>query len=275
MSESVGLLGSLVALWRYPVKSMLGEELNASVVTERGLPGDRAYAVVNPAEGRIGSVKIPWKWGKLFDFRASYPQEPRPGGALPAARIAFPDGTMVLTDDPRIDAMLSEVLGREVRLVSAPPEGLKLETAQRGADQTAPEFPTRDYPVVNPFFDLAALHLLTTASLDRLRELYPQGRFEARRFRPNIVVGTPEGERGFVENGWVGKTLAIGEEVRIRVISPTVRCSMPTLPQGDLPRDPGILRTAREHNQQNVGAYAMVVRGGVVRRGDAVTVDSG
>lgn len=120
------------------------------------------------------------------------------------------------------------------------------------------------------FFDLGALSLLTTATLNRLRELYPQGRFEVRRFRPNIVVDTP-GESGFVENGWLNQTLEIGD-VRVRVFSPDPRCVMTTLPQGDLPQDYGILRTAAQHNSANVGVYAMVVQGGVVRRGDEVTV---
>jgi uncharacterized protein YcbX len=122
------------------------------------------------------------------------------------------------------------------------------------------------------FFDLAAVHLLTTATIDRLRELYPQGRFEARRFRPNIVV-EPAGEKGFVENAWIGHTLAIGSEVRLSVTGPCPRCVMTTLPQGDLPKDPGILRTAAQHNQVHVGVYASVLRGGTIRRGDTVRVE--
>ena len=102
------------------------------------------------------------------------------------------------------------------------------------------------------FFDCAAVHLLTTATLDRLRELYQHGRFEARRFRPNIVLEPASGERNFVENSWIGHTLAIGDEVRLSVTGPCPRCVMTTLRQGDLPGDPGILRTAARHNQANV-----------------------
>jgi uncharacterized protein YcbX len=122
------------------------------------------------------------------------------------------------------------------------------------------------------FFDLAVIHLLTTATIERLRELYPQGRFEVRRFRPNIVVA-PAGQSGFVEDGWVGRTLAIGEEVRLSVTGPCPRCVMTTLPQGDLPADPGILRTAARHNHVNVGVYAAVLRGGRIRRGDPVRLE--
>src|SRR5207245_7685336 len=108
------------------------------------------------------------------------------------------------------------------------------------------------------FFDCAVVHVLTLATLDRLRELYPTGRFEVRRFRPNIVVEPASGEKNFVENAWIGHTLAIGDGVRLSVTGPCARCVMTTLPQGDLPKDPGILRTAAQYNQVNVGVYLAV-----------------
>ncbi len=120
------------------------------------------------------------------------------------------------------------------------------------------------------FFDLAVIHMLTTATIDRLRELYPAGRFEVRRFRPNIVVEPAAGETTFVENSWIGRTLILGDEVRLSISGPCPRCVMTTLPQGDLPKDVGILRTAAQHNQANVGVYATVLQGGMVRRGDPV-----
>jgi len=110
---------------------------------------------------------------------------------------------------------------------------------------------------------------LTTATLDRLRELNPQGQFEVRRFRPNIVVRLAAGEKGFAENSRVGHTLAM----RLNITGPCGRCVMTTLAQGDLPADPGILRTAAQHNQVNVGVYAAVVRGGTIRRGDPVRME--
>src|SRR6266542_2418501 len=88
-------LGSVVSLWRYPVKSMMGEELNASAVTERGLLGDRAYALVDGADGKVASAKNPRKWPQLFDFRASFIEAPRGGVKLPPVRITLPDGTIV------------------------------------------------------------------------------------------------------------------------------------------------------------------------------------
>ena len=122
------------------------------------------------------------------------------------------------------------------------------------------------------FFDLAVVHLLTTATIDRLRALYPDGRFEVPRFRPNIVVATGPDEQGFVENDWVGCTIAIGDEVRLRITGPCSRCVMTTLAQGDLPKDAGILRAAAQNNHANVGVYADVLASGTIRCGEPVAV---
>ena len=118
------------------------------------------------------------------------------------------------------------------------------------------------------FFDIAVIHLLTTSTINRLRELYPEGRFEVRRFRPNIVIESFSGEKDFIENLWIGKNITLGEELVLRVTGPCTRCVMTTLPQGDLPQDLGILRTIAKYNQVNVGVYASVHRGGTIRRGD-------
>jgi uncharacterized protein YcbX len=122
------------------------------------------------------------------------------------------------------------------------------------------------------FFDLALLHILTTSTLNKYRQLYPDGRFEPRRFRPNIIIDTGDQE-GFVENEWIGKTLSIGSEVKIKITGPCPRCVMTTLPQGDLPKDTGILKTAAQHNGVHVGAYAAVVSPGEIRIGDAVRIE--
>src|SRR3989338_8918433 len=127
--------------------------------------------------------------------------------------------------------------------------------------------------LASTFFDGAVVHVLTTATLDRLRELNPQCRFEVRRFRPNIVIELASGEKSFVENAWLGHTVALGGEVRLKVTRPCPRCVMATWPQGDLPKDPGILRTAAQHNQANVGVYTSVSRGGWICRGDPVRLE--
>lgn len=266
------IVGPVAALWRYPVKSMMGEELSGSDITEHGLVGDRAYALIDPSSGKVASAKAPRKWGKLFEFRAAYVAQPRAGEKLPPVRITFPDGTTATSEEQNIERRLSGVFGRDVTLAMEPPAKAKYESIPVRVDPEENPEPSVDYPLPNGFFDLGSLHLLATASLARLRELYPQGQFDVRRFRPNIVVRTPDSEVGFVENGWIGQTLAIGEEVRVRVFSPTVRCVMTTLPQSELPADPGVLRAAAQHNQANVGVYAVVVQGGTVRLGDEVRV---
>jgi len=265
------VIGSVVSLWRYPVKSMMGEELNACEVTDRGLLGDRAYALVDPSNGKVVSAKNPRKWPNLFDFRAAFPEPPRAGELLPPLRITLPDGATLSSDDGDCEQKVSGVLGGQVTLESSAPETPSLEEYwpdMEGLDYR--ETVTDEAMPAGTFFDLAVIHMLTTATIDRLRELYPQGRFEVRRFRPNIVVKTASSEKDFVENGWIGHTIAIGDEVRMKITEACPRCVMTTLPQGDLPKDPGILRTAAQHNDVHVGVYASVLSGGSIRRGDEV-----
>jgi uncharacterized protein YcbX len=272
-SPSPSATGTVVSLWRYPVKSMQGEELNASRIGERGLLGDRAFALVDAADGKIASAKNPRKWPNLFAFRASYADAPRAGTPTPV-RITLPDGTLTASDGPDLPSLLAPILGRPVALKAAAPEKPVLEEYWpdiEGLDHR--DAVTDESMPAGTFFDLAPIHLLTTATLDRLRALYPAGRFEVRRFRPNIVVAMSAGAQGFVENDWVGRTLRLGSEIRLHVTRPCGRCVMTTLPQSDLPADPGILRSAVQHNHGHVGVYATVVHGGTLRRGDTLTLE--
>jgi len=272
--ETRSIVGSVVSLWRYPVKSMQGEELNASEFTERGLLGDRAFALVDAAEGRVASAKNPRKWPDLFSFRAAFAEPPHGPGQLPPVRITLPDGRIVSSVQQDRDQACSTALGRTVALHGSAPGAGVLEEYWPDIEGLAHrDAVTAESMPPGTFFDLAAVHLLTTATLDRYRELYPQGRFEVRRFRPNIVVACDPQEKGFVEQGWVGRILALGSEVRLEVTGPCPRCVMTTLPQADLPRDTGILRTAVQHGQGHVGVYARVLRGGTLRRGDEVWVE--
>lgn len=267
-------LGSVGALWRYPVKSMLGEELNASALGKRGLLGDRAYAIVDPETGKVASAKHPKKWPHLFDCRAAFVEPPGSSEDLPPVRVTLPDGRITRSDDADFNEAISAMLGRSGKLQMAVPEKPVLEEYWPDIEGLAlREAVTDEAMPEGTFFDLGTVHVLTTATLDRLRELYPDGRFEVRRFRPNIVVQTTPGERSFVESDWVDRTLALGDEVRLKVTGPCPRCVMTTLPQGDLPRDPGILRAAAQNNEANVGVYAEVKKGGSVRRGDGVRVE--
>jgi len=267
-------VGSVVSLWQYPVKSMMGEELNATEVTERGLLGDRAYALVDSSDGKVATAKNPRKWPRLFDFRATFIEPARAAAKIPPVRIALPDGTTVTSDQGDLNQILSKALNREVALRAAQGGAVNAEEYWPDMDGLDRRDTVTDFTLPEgTFFDCAMVHLLTTATLDRLRELYPQGRFEVRRFRPNIVVQLASDEKGFTENAWVGHTLAIGTAVRLNITGPCGRCVMTTLAQGDLSRDPGILRTAAQHNQVNVGVYAAVARGGSIRRGDPARIE--
>src|SRR6202046_5481395 len=229
---------SVATLWRYPVKSMQGEELNAADVTGVGLLGDRRFAVIDPETGKVAGAKNPRKWPGFFYFRAAYTEPPHAGSALPAVRITMPDGTSATTDEGELAQLLSEALGREVTLSAALPTATAEEYVIDDDEVGSFDLPP------GTFFAAAVVHLLTTAPLDRLRSLYPEGRFEPRRFRPNIIVATGTDSSGFLENDWVGHEIAIGEHVRLRVTMATGRCVMTTLPEGDLANDFGILRTA-------------------------------
>lgn len=269
--------GSLVSLWRYPVKSMMGEELNASSVTSSGLLGDRAYALIDSLDGKVATAKNPRKWPTLFDCRAAFDTPPRMGASLPPVRITLPDGTLLRSGETGVNEMLSNILARQVTIAAASggtahtgiAEEYWLDFEGLEHRDTVTEFGLPE----GTFFDCAVVHVLTTATLDRLRALYPQGRFEPRRFRPNIIVQSADGAAGFVEDEWVGRVISIGDEVSLSITAPCSRCVMTTLSQGDLPRDPGILRAAVQHNGANIGVYASVLRAGHVRRGDAVRLE--
>jgi uncharacterized protein YcbX len=266
--------GSIVSLWRYPVKSMMGEEINSSLVTERGLLGDRSYALIDLATGKVVSAKNPRKWLGMFAFRAAYIEPPDMHEGIPPVRITMPDGVSATSRQANLDRFLSRALGAGVSLQSKPPASPKLEEYWPDIDNLAHrETVTEEAMPPGTFFDGAVVHIVTTATLKQLQSVYPQGSFEARRFRPNLMVEPHATDEGFVENSWVGRTLKIGDQVRLKVTCTTSRCVMTTLPQGDLPKDVGILKAAVLANQANVGVYATVERTGVIRAGDAVHIE--
>jgi uncharacterized protein YcbX len=280
-------MGAVVSLWRYPVKSMLGEEVQTAQVRDHGLLGDRAYALLDRADGKVATAKNPRKWPSLFACRATFIAPSGSGAQLPPVRMTLPDGSSVTSEQHDCHQVLSKALNREVTLaatergqVAGVPSSVPAAwTAQ--SEEYWPDMEGLDYRdtvtdfalPLGTFFDCATVHLLTTATLNRLRDSYPQGRFEVQRFRPNIVVDPVGGAQGFVEDAWIGHTLAIGDEVRIHITGPCGRCVMTTLAQEALPQDREILRTAVQQHQGQVGVYAAVVRGGTMRRGDRVRLD--
>jgi uncharacterized protein YcbX len=271
-------IGTVAVLCRYPVKSMLGEELRAVDVTECGLAGDRGLALVHQETGKIASAKNPRLWRDLLKLTAT---------CGPGVKIAFPDGTVLASTDPGIDAALSEFLGRPVTLAATPPRGASLDRAdpeevlREGIDAQVRVDVMEQFGAAAPegtFFDYAPLHLITTSTLDRIASLSPRGVIEPQRYRPNLVISTTA--EGHPEDDWVGRDLRIGAELTVRVIVRTPRCAIPTLEHGPLPRDTHALRVPAAHHrvspahdwdpQPCAGVHAQVVRPGRVHQGDAV-----
>jgi uncharacterized protein YcbX len=281
-------LGTVVGIWRYPVKSMAGERLERCTVGAHGIPGDRGWALRDEAAREIrGAKKLP----QLLLCKARYLEEPTED-RIPRAEITLPDGRRTLSDDSDAATHLSELLGRQVTLWPVRPAA-DLDHYRRGA----PDLPDMDAELRSIFgrvegeplpdlssipqelftftsipggyFDVLPLHLLTTATLRELGRLNPSSRFDPRRFRPNLLIETNPGQSGFAELGWCGRTLAIGG-ARVKVEMPVVRCVMTTLPQDDLPKDPMVLRTIVRDAEQNVGTYGAVAAPGAVAVGDTV-----
>jgi uncharacterized protein YcbX len=272
------VIGAVGTLWRYPVKSMLGEQLPAAEVTEHGVAGDRRLALLDRETGRIASAKTPRLWRQLLSCRAT--------GEGHGVRIAAPDGKSLWSTDADIDDALSAIVGRKVVLADRPPEQATLERSRpdqvlsQGLD-AAVEADIVQFGSAAPagsFFDYAPLHLISTSTLRRIAELHPDRIVDVRRYRPNIVVDTTA--PGFVEHDWFDRELRIGDRLTLRVIANTPRCAVPTLAHGPLPHDTGALRTLAEHNRHPAlpglnpepcaGVYAQVLRPGRIRPGDTV-----
>jgi uncharacterized protein YcbX len=293
MSETVGTVATLS---RFPVKSMQGERLATTGVTEHSLVGDRAYALVETETGKVMSGKNPRLGTQLLRCQAAFVEEPGSGDEPPPVRITLPDGSAVTSDAPDTDATLSRYLGRDVTLQRAAPEEFTIDQYHPDVEDLDPEghrdtitetrlgaafFAQAGIPSpvpVGSFLDLFPVSVLTTSTLSELQARQPESRFDARRFRMNVVVETPED--GFVENDWVGRSLQIGDTARLAVFLPDPRCVMTTVAQADLPRDTEILRTLVRHNRLDVagglypcaGVYTVVEAPGTIRAGDPVSL---
>jgi uncharacterized protein len=276
---------TIATLWRYPVKSMMGEELNGAEITTGGLLGDRAYALIDIETGNVISAKNPKKWPDFFAYRAAFTTPPSQNNLQPVW-ISLPDGTVLRSDQSDVNEKLSNYLRHKVVLQTQSPKDAKLEQFwpeyEGETNEVSNEAVAGDAPQ-GTFFDYAALHLLTTSSIEAMQKHYPEGRFEVRRFRPNIMVDTA-GMDGFIENDWVGKTVKLGDTLRLQITDPCPRCVMPTLAQGDLPQDNGIFKNGIAKNKPmvpfagkelpSVGVYARVLTPGWVKRGDGVSIEA-
>jgi uncharacterized protein YcbX len=269
----------IVRIFRYPVKSMCGESLPRAQICSPGIVGDRDWALVDVASGRVVSAKHPRKWHRMLTLAAAL----RDGSVT----ITFPAGEVMSIEDVGINEKLSAYLGRDVLLTSRPPNEVAIERADpivAGEFISEPDRDVIESTLRAPkgtFFDYAPLHIVTTATLARLQQLSPETRFDVTRFRPNLLIDLPGG-RPFEENDLTGARMYIGRQVILELDVPTPRCAIPTLAQIELAQDEGVIRTIARHNRVTVqgagsvaclGAYARVLAGGEIGVGDGVRIE--
>jgi uncharacterized protein len=289
-------------LWHYPVKSMQGEEVDEVLLSPGGVVGDRAYGFVDVETGRLVSAKRPKRFAALLDCRAHFLAPPTADAPPPPIEVTFPDGTVVRVDGDEgaeLTRRVTELFGREVRLISTAPDGLAFDElwpqieglgpdALVDAMEVEPADSKGDRIVQIPaamaapgtMLDLAALHVLAASTLHRLAAEYPSGDWDPRRMRPNMVIDG--GDEPADEDEWLGCDMHLGAEAIIHVVGPTGRCVMTTLAQPGLPKDPGVLKTIAGVGRKQIGglgqfacagSYAEVVTPGVVRRGDSIRIE--
>ncbi len=258
------VVGRVGQLWRFPVKSLQGESLDSAELTGAGLGGDRRYGLIDVAGGHLLSAKsVP----ALFDAMA------RTDGHT--VIVTLPDGKEHSADDPGVSSVLSDWLDREVELTEVGPSSLSYEMT---FDPPNDEAEKVSWPAMDDsFLDLAPIHALTASSLAAMAEAYTDGEWDIRRFRPNVFLDTPG--TGFVEDGWVGGDLLLGDGgAALHVDMAAVRCAMPLRAQpslGDRPalaRDIELFRAMTAEHNNHLGIYCGVSAGGRVSVGAEVTL---
>lgn len=276
-------IGTVQSIWQYAVKSMNGMKLDQANITAGGILGDRAYALLDQSNQKVASAKFPKKWSKLLELSAAFVNQPNRGDQHSPVRITSSKGLDVLSTDKNVDNLLSDYVGRTVKLTSSRPSSVSLERLDPlETDETILDI--GDLMLKNKFADYADVHLLTTATLQQLSNFAPDVQFDERRFRPNFVIETSPDISGFAENDWVGKTVFIGDSVHFKITDPTPRCSIPTLSNGTFPKNPKILKTIVDHNMLEVplledkvlpctGVYGFLVQSGKVFINDSVWVE--
>lgn len=283
--------GRVHELWRYPVKGMAGERLSEATVGANGIAGDRQWAVRETARREIQSCK---RHPRLLECVARCEGAPEADQIAPVC-IRFPDGSQLSSADPEVHARLSRLLGTEVTLERLRPAS-ELDFYRRynrGGDAwredlaatfaREPGEPLPDFFAAVPdavkqfasapgrFFLVEPLHLLTTATLRQLRLWNGASDWDARRFRPNLLIETEPSVDGLVEQSWIGRRLIVGA-LEIECVSTTPRCGAITRAQGGLPFDAKLLRTVVHAADQNVGIYGVATQAKTVRAGDGVAV---
>jgi uncharacterized protein YcbX len=251
----------VLAIWRYPVKAMLGELLDAVAIGPRGCEGDRRWIVVDALTGE----RIANKRGRTDPrLRACRAELLDASDERPPLRITLPDGSTL--EGAQIEAALSELLERRVRL----------ERSDAPADGR--------FATTGAFHDLAPIHLITTGTLAHLRAAAPESDWDVRRFRPNLVLDDGPDGGPFAEDALLGGRLQAPSGLELTVGLPTPRCVVPTRAQEGLPPDHALLRTlvARHRielgpfgRQGCAGAYAEVASAGPLSAGERLEVRHG
>jgi uncharacterized protein YcbX len=282
-------VATVAEIHRYPVKSMLGERLNAVSVGHDGLRGDRAWAVRD--EGRRG-IEGARKLPQLMGCAARFGETVAESGTLPVPEIELPDGTRLPADDPDAAKRLSDLTDRELTLWPrlpvddeahyrrGIPDNPDMLEELRSIFGRLPDEPLPDLSVFPPelfefesppgtYFDAYPLLMMSQASLDSMQARAPESRFDVRRFRPNLVIGETAAGSGFPERDWCGGRVRIGQAV-IAVEIECPRCVMTTHGFEDLPEDPKVMRALVGEAGGNLGVYAKVETAGRIKVGDPV-----
>lgn len=273
---------SVLNIYRYPVKSMMGEALSEAAIGEAGIAGDRGWAVRDEKRGGIrGGKKIP----QLMQLTA------QSGAAAPL--IIAPDGDSASASAEGINEWLSDKLNHPVTLWPLLPAE-QLDHYRRGAPDTEDfeqelravfgRLPDEPLPDLTGFeellefesppgtyFDAFSLSIMSQQSLATMNQLDGDSLFDVRRFRPNLLVDIPDSDHPFPEQAWVGKTLSIGS-VKLKIEMTCPRCSMTTHGFDDLPQDAQIMRKLVANSEGNLGIYASVLEAGTVSAGDSVSL---
>jgi uncharacterized protein YcbX len=244
-------------LWRHPVKSLQGEQLDEAVIEDSGLSGDRRWGIVDRETGMVltGRREPPLLLAssRLTDI---------------GVELLLPDGEVLIAPSADADDVLSKWIGRRVTLVEAESSGAGVGEYFEDATDDQSAVVSWTMPP-GRFVDALPLLIVTTASLRQGHALHADGVWETRRFRPNIVVDV-EGE-GWVEDAWCGRTVRVGGAVVKPAVS-CVRCTMVTRPQPGLDRDLDIFKALARHHGATFGVWTSVQTPGVVRIGDEVTL---
>ena len=285
------------SLHRYPVKSMGGHSLNSAQLGEFGIPGDRCWSL---QDTQRRDLKIGKRNPKLMAMSASLLGEPDAATLSPPIEIDLGDGNRARSDDPEINAKLSQALGQDAILwpllpkeqldhyrhksrraggeTAEQPDPASLDKALREVFARTPDEPLPDLSVFPPelfefetppgtYFDAFPLLLVSNKSFEALSNANANANFDKRRFRPNIIIDTPAGNDGYIENTWTDKRARLGNAI-LQMHMPCPRCIMTTHGFNDLEKDPSIMRTLVQENDGNLGVYASVLEPGEIRVGD-------